>query len=117
MIVLHRRTDGRASSCSCPTCSEEDRSLAGVPHQGGYGTLGHYWGLMEQADGQREDGSNRVGWWRLTMLGQEFVMRRTTVPQYARVYNGRCLGLVGDPVDIRTALGTKFNYDDLMRGV
>ncbi|OYN81720.1 hypothetical protein [Mycolicibacterium sphagni] len=89
-------------------------------------TVGHsgemcmtrYWGLIEAyPDTKREDGSSRVGWWRLTPLGVEFVLGRTQVPKYARVYSSRCLGLTGDPVSITDALGTKFNYADLMAGV
>ena len=36
------------------------------------------------------------------------------VQKYARIYNDCCLGLEGDLVGIRDALGTKFDYDELM---
>lgn len=32
-----------------------------TPHQGGYGTFGHHWDLIEPMPGEREDGSSRVG--------------------------------------------------------
>lgn len=73
-----------------------------------------YWGLIEPGGGVREDGSDRTGWWRFTEAGQDWVLGWTTVPKYARIYNGNCLGLVGDQVGIREALGNRFNYDELM---
>ena len=88
--------------------------MTGTPHQGGYGTLGHFWGLMEREPGEREDGSDRVGWWRLTPLGVRFVLRQAQVPKYAHLYDGRCLGLHGKPISISECLGNRFNYGELM---
>lgn len=73
-----------------------------------------YWGMIEEDDGVREDGSKRTGWWRVTELGERWILGRATVPMYARIYNGRRLGLVGQPVNIRDALGRKFDYGELM---
>ena len=75
-----------------------------------------YWGLIEEQPGVRDDGSARVGWWRLTALGARFALGVAAVPKYALVYNGRCLGFDGPRVTIQDALGDRFNYDDLMRG-
>ena len=91
-------------------------TMKGTPHQGGYGTLGHHWGLMEQMPGERPDGSNRVGWWRLTDLGRDFVRGIETVPKTAYLYSGRCLTVGGPPWSVRDALGHRFNYDELMEG-
>jgi hypothetical protein len=52
----------------------------------------------------------------VTRLGARFVRGEIRIAKYARVYNGRCLGLEGEPVDIRDALGTQFNYSELMAG-
>jgi hypothetical protein len=90
--------------------------MTGTPHQGGYGTLAHFWGLLEQQPGERADGSNRVGWWRLTEKGRRFVRGEVTVPKHAHVFNGRCLGYSGPEWSIRQALGTKFDYAELMEG-
>lgn len=76
-----------------------------------------YWGLVEEEKALRPDGG-RSGFWRVTPLGELFVQNRTTVPKYARIYNGRVLNL--DPAEkasIKDALGTKFDYNDLMAGV
>ena len=72
-----------------------------------------YWALIEELQEKREDGG-RAGWWRITPLGHRFVLREVRVPKYARVYDGRCLSLTGEPVSITDALGDKFDYDELM---
>ena len=74
-----------------------------------------YWGLIVEATEKREDGG-RAGWWKITPPGVNWVLARATVPKYARVYDGRMLNLLGEPVTIQDALGTKFNYRDLMEG-
>lgn len=76
-----------------------------------------YWGLVEQEEGHREDGSTRVGRWRITPAGEAWLYARTTVTKYARLYDGRCLSLVGDQVNIKDALGKKFDYTELMAGI
>jgi hypothetical protein len=75
-----------------------------------------WWGLAIEERVRRPDGG-RAGWWHLTSAGVGFVEGRTTVPKYARIYDSRCLGLDGEHVDIRAALGDKFNYDELMAGI
>lgn len=73
------------------------------------------WQFIEQADRDRDDGSSRNGWWRITADGMAFVQDRVTVPRYAKFYDSRVLGLEGDPVGIRDALGKRFDYYDLMQ--
>lgn len=76
-----------------------------------------YWGLLEE---QRATGlhGGRAGYWRLTPKGIAFVRGHLKVPKYVHVYDGRVLGFDGTQmVDIKDALGTKFNYTDLMNGV
>jgi hypothetical protein len=90
--------------------------LTRTGQQGGYCTYGHYWKLMKQQPGIRDDGSNRVGWWKLTDLGRRFVLCQATVPKYAHIYNSRCFGFSGPDWTIQHALGTKFNYSQLMAG-
>ena len=73
-----------------------------------------YWGLVEKLEGERDDGSRRVGFWRLTPSGLAFVRRQLAVPKHARVYDNKCLGLTGDPVTIVDCLGKRFDYAELM---
>ena len=75
-----------------------------------------YWGLLEEAAEKRDDGG-RQGWWRVTVRGHMFARDELMVQKYARIYDGRCLGHVGSPVSIVDALGTKFDYRELMAGV
>jgi hypothetical protein len=77
-----------------------------------------YWLLIESDEGVREDGSNRVGWWRVTDLGRDFVRGSLAIPKQARVYNQRFLGYVDreTKITIKDALGKEFNYDELMMG-
>lgn len=73
-----------------------------------------YFGLIEEATERRDDGG-RAGWWRVTDVGQLYVLNRAQTYKYARVYDGKCLGLVGDLCGIKEALGDKFDYSELMR--
>jgi len=78
-----------------------------------------YWGLIEaKPDEVRDDGSSRTGWWRLTDRGRRFVLNLTSIPKYVRIYDGRALSMDdSQQINIADALGTKFNYFDLMGGV
>jgi hypothetical protein len=79
-------------------------------------SLLRFWGLFEEESAVREDGG-RASVWRVTPQGEAWVKCETTVPKYVRVYAGRCLGLEGDPITVRDALGNRFDYGELMRGV
>ena len=76
-----------------------------------------YWGLVEEQKGIGMHGG-RAGYWRVTDKGLAFIRKQIRVPKYAKVYNGRVLGFEYDGgADITEALGTKFNYTDLMNGL
>lgn len=75
-----------------------------------------YWRLVEEQAGKGIHGG-RAGYWRVTEFGEQFLRNQAQVPTYALVYNGRVMGHEGAMVSIRDALGTKFNYDDLMAGI
>lgn len=72
-----------------------------------------YWGLVEEEIERRPDGG-RSGWWRVTPDGERFVRLEITLPKYARIFDGRGLGLTGPPVSIRECLGQAFSYEELM---
>ena len=74
-----------------------------------------WWNLVAEERLTRPDGG-RAGYWWLTPVGQEFVLGRSTITKYARIYDARVLGHIGDQVDIKHCLGSKFNYRDLMGG-
>lgn len=76
-----------------------------------------YWGLLEEDTNPRPDGG-RGGYWRVTARGERFLKGEIEVPKYVRIFDGRLLGFTGtDWVSIRDAIGDKFNYDELMKGV
>lgn len=73
-----------------------------------------YWGLVEeQIDIQRDDGG-RAGYWRITPAGRNWVTGKTTVPKFVNVYNNTVLRTYGTETSITDALGTRFNYTELM---
>lgn len=96
------------------------RSWVSVPElglPGGHMLKARFWGLIEKPlELVREDGSSRVGIWRLTERGIAFVLNTRSIQSHARLYNNHCLSLVGDPVYIERVLGKKFNYAELMLG-
>lgn len=75
-----------------------------------------YWGLVEEQKGAGLHGG-RAGYWRVTRKGEDFLNGHLKVPKYAKVYNGQVYGFEGDDVSIKDALGTKFDYEELMKGV
>lgn len=74
----------------------------------------HYWGLIEAKEATREDGSPRVGYYRITEKGRKFVHGLIEVPARAQLFNQKFYGYDGDPISIKQALGDKFNYEELM---
>jgi hypothetical protein len=75
-----------------------------------------WWGLVERRPNTDPD-TKHSGFWRPTEAGIDFANNETEVPQTAVTYDGVLLHLEGPMIDVREALGTKFNYADLMRGV
>lgn len=54
---------------------------------GGDYAKSRFWGLIEERPGERADGSTRVGQWRITESGIEFLLGAKRVPRYVWVYN------------------------------
>jgi hypothetical protein len=80
---------------------------------GDYAKL-RFWGLIEPKD-QRTATDNASGYWRVTPRGEDFVLSKVRVPSHVLVYNNEKIG-VDDTVrvDIRAALGSQFDYQQLM---
>lgn len=90
------------------------KHLPDVASQGGYLVLGEHWGLIEAEKTVRRDRGARSGFWRVTPLGEAWLAGETSVPLYARIYNGRCLALEGEMVGREQALGEHFDFVALM---
>jgi hypothetical protein len=74
----------------------------------------HHWDLV-QAKAKTEDEDKRgSGLWKLTDWGRQFVRKEVTVPKHAFVFNKTLIKHSKDRVNIVTALGKKFSYDELM---
>lgn len=74
-----------------------------------------YWGLIEEKPDIRADGSPRVGYWRLTQLGRDFVNRKVKVASHIYIYNGEPLQrAVDEQITIDDALTTEFSYAEIM---
>ncbi len=74
-----------------------------------------FWGLIEEKPETRLDGSPRVGYWRLTPLGRQFVAREVKVPSHVYIYNGEPLQRsVENQITIDDALTTEFSYAEIM---
>lgn len=81
------------------------------------GSLLRHWGLIERLQSERDDGSDRVGFYRITDLGRAFAEEDVRIPSHAYLYNQILLGLdPSEKVSIKEALGKRFSYYELMRG-
>jgi len=92
------------------------KSLSGIPSsiRGDFSKLKH-WGLIRSKAEQREDGSRRNGFYRITDRGVAFVHGGTTASKHIAIYNEEFLGFLDDKrVTIEQCLGKKFNYQELM---
>lgn len=71
------------------------------------------WGLAETR--ANDDASKKnSGQWRPTQKGLDFVLAGLRVPSHVHVLNNRVVGWSEDTVDVKSALGSAFNYDELM---
>src|SRR5215831_5080791 len=74
-----------------------------------------YWGLLQESEERREDGG-RAGWWRVTLLGERFLLDGLRIPKYVFVYNAVCSGFDRtEMVTIQDCLGDKFDLGELMQ--
>lgn len=95
------------------------KNTPGIPSsvRGDFAKLKH-WKLIEAEWGQREDGSIRTGYYRITPAGFDFIHGRTTVPSHVILYNNQFEGydVNGKHISIKDALGKQFNYAEIMQG-
>lgn len=74
-----------------------------------------FWSLLEKKIEDREDGSNRNGYYKLTGRGIMFAENKVTAAKNVYIFNNKVLGFNGESVNIIQALGDKFSYDELMK--
>jgi len=74
-----------------------------------------HWGLIDMMPKDSDNKAKRTsGMWRITDKGKDFVLLRSTVSKYIKLYNATLYGEEGEQVDIRACLTEKFNYTELM---
>lgn len=73
-----------------------------------------FWGLIEAKVGEREDGSKRNGYYKITGRGMAFAEGKLIVQKSAVILNNKFQNFEGPEIKITDALGDKFNYDELM---
>jgi hypothetical protein len=79
-------------------------------------SIARFWGLLEPKI-TTEDGKKKrtSGIWRLTPMGVRFVLGTHKVQRSAHIFNDTLHSFSGPMVDIRTCLGDKFDYSELIR--
>lgn len=74
-----------------------------------------FWGLAEPMDSKTAT-TNSSGMWRITKDGELFVQNKYHVRKLVLVFNNKFFGFEGRFINIKDALGNKFDYNELMNG-
>lgn len=56
------------------------------------------------------------GYWLLSLKGAQFVTGHLTSPKHVFLYNNKRQGFSDETITIKEALGSKFDFDELMKG-
>jgi len=72
-----------------------------------------HWELIEKSDGVNSSLAP-AGMYRPTEKGLRFAHRLERVPSHVHLLNNKVVGWSQDTIDIKEALGSKFNYAELM---
>lgn len=75
--------------------------------------LQHY-NLITPLKEEREDGSPRNGYYKITALGMLFVEKKSTVAEKFIMFKGKFEGFEGKEINIEQALNKKFIYLEIM---
>ncbi len=85
------------------------------------GTYLRYWHFIEprdKADAPESDDEKKkqrsMGYWKITDLGKTFAEGRSRAKAHVIILAGKCEGFSEEMIDIREALGAKFDYAELM---
>lgn len=92
---------------------EQFLNYKNLPRSGDFHKL-VLWGLLDKKTTKREDGSGRNGYYKINQKSIDFILGLTKVQKKAIINNGVFEGLEGEFITIQDALGSKFNYAELM---
>lgn len=76
-----------------------------------------HWRLLKKKEETRNDGSNRNGFYALTEEGVLFAKRKCSFQEKVVLFNNKFESFEGPYIDIKKALGNKFNYNELINGL
>jgi hypothetical protein len=78
-----------------------------------WGKLAH-WNLAK-AKPNNDKAKKASGLWKPTPYGMSFARGLGRVPSHVHLYDNKVLGFSGDEISVVEALGSKFDYEELMR--
>lgn len=81
-----------------------------------YSYISH-WGLARTVEARSTDVGRTSGMWQPTDKGIRFAKGKIQVPSHAILYNNIVVGWSASSTGVVAALGTHFNYDELMGGI
>lgn len=73
-----------------------------------------FWNLLKAMQGTRDDGSKRMGFYKITDLGIRFAQNQSRLPKRAAIVIDTAIGFSDETTNIVEALGSRFNYLELM---
>ncbi len=114
LLLIYRHFKTHTDWLHVPEYLEEVCNTGPTKRGGDWAKMVH-WGLIVGKDDEtRTDGSKRTGFYKITQKGIDFVRGRIRVPKYAHLYAAKCIALSPDDTSISEALGSRFNYSELM---
>lgn len=73
-----------------------------------------FWSLLEQKPNDDDPTKRTSGLWKPLQLANDFVYKRTRLPEYVQLYDNHVQGFAAKTIDIEMALGQQFDYAELM---
>lgn len=87
--------------------------MPGVTGSGDF-SKAKYWGLIHPKPATDEEPGKASGMWILSDAGEQFVRGTLRIPSEVLVFDDRVEGQSAETISIQEALGSKFNYHELM---
>jgi hypothetical protein len=131
MVKLYRRAFNHTLAVALAALYSADRErpeewvhlanrLAYLGHpdiaRGGDAMKLKFWILAEKQPGERPDGSNRLGYWRITPWGTSFVQGIRKISKYVYVYNNSPYGFSKQSIGLSEAFHKGFNLQEILGG-
>ena len=110
LIRIYKATRGNIKSY----IHVEDTLRSHKDHSGHDWALLRHWGLIEEHQVEPRHGGKTQGEWRITAHGLAFVRNDTKVSKHILIFNNKLQGFGSGTTNIIEALGSNFNYYELM---